>query len=236
MSIHYRIIKAYLSGKYQDQPLVALARQIATIAHQGQKRKRSDDDYIIHPTRISARLRAAGASEIAQAAALLHDVIEDTEYNESRLRELFPQQVVDFVKALSKWWPDEHNWTGEAPWSEYIGNIKKNTDTAIIKIHDICDNIDDDRRQMIKLLNRLQPPVSGKDRERILKMRKGLFKFKSRNVPFAEEIIDSLEGDSSKPVLDAIKHYQTSMKQADAAIQMVADRLREIGVKVPENL
>lgn len=53
-----RIILSYLS---RESDLVALARQIATQAHAGQKRKRSFADYIIHPTRISARLRGAGA-------------------------------------------------------------------------------------------------------------------------------------------------------------------------------
>jgi len=60
-------------------------RQFAADAHQGQTRKYTPDPYIVHPIRVMETCRAYGQPVTVQAAALLHDVIEDTPITEREL-------------------------------------------------------------------------------------------------------------------------------------------------------
>ena len=52
----------------------------AKTAHDGQKRKYTGEDYIVHPMAVSKLVKEHGGSKVQQAAALLHDVVEDTQY------------------------------------------------------------------------------------------------------------------------------------------------------------
>lgn len=237
MENHFRVIYAYLSRNDGESDLVALARQIATQAHAGQKRKRSFADYIIHPTRISARLRGAGASEIAQAAALLHDVIEDTHITEEDLREMFPPQVVEFVKALSKWWPDGASYEGlDVDQKKYEEQIKAHQDTMMIKLHDISDNLDEDRRTLLKWVQKVNNGdfINNNDgRKNILSIRRSLFRFNKKNKPFAEELVSILSSSKDRHILDAIKHYQYSALAADKAVDIATEAFIKAGIKTP---
>lgn len=53
-------------------------RDFASAAHEGQKRKYVDEPYINHPIRVSGYCQRFSASLSIAAAALLHDVLEDT--------------------------------------------------------------------------------------------------------------------------------------------------------------
>lgn len=230
-----KIILSFVVKKAESD-LVSLAKQIAAQAHAGQKRLFSNADYIIHPTRISARLRAAGASEVAQAAALLHDVLEDTELTEGDLLKVFPPQVVVFVKQLSKWWPDSADKELIKTQNPlYLENIKKSQETVIIKLHDISDNLDETRKELIKLLrtHRHTGSFSGKPREALLKLRRFLFRFATKQKPLAEDLMAALGEDLNKAALDAIRHYQTSTRQVTLALEMVESELALSGIKLP---
>ena len=54
--------------------------EFATMAHSGQKRKYSDDDYIIHPIAVAELVAKKGGDTNQVLAALLHDVVEDTPF------------------------------------------------------------------------------------------------------------------------------------------------------------
>ena len=79
--------------------------QFATDAHQGQKRKYSDADYISHPIEVAKMVhyRSDGSIRIT-AAALLHDVLEDTKVTHSELRmflhTVFSVEVAEKVLSL----------------------------------------------------------------------------------------------------------------------------------------
>ena len=58
--------------------------QFATDAHQGQKRKYSDEDYISHPIEVAKMVHYRSSGSVTMtAAALLHDVLEDTKVTHS---------------------------------------------------------------------------------------------------------------------------------------------------------
>ena len=58
----------------------------AVDAHKGQKRKYSDKAYITHPIEVALRVEDRFNNNVMIAAALLHDVLEDTKVTHSELR------------------------------------------------------------------------------------------------------------------------------------------------------
>jgi (p)ppGpp synthase/HD superfamily hydrolase len=82
-------------------PLVASAYELASNAHQGQRRKDDGSPYISHPIAVAEVLRDAGFREQVIAAALLHDVVEDTELSTEEVAERFCDEVAELVDALS---------------------------------------------------------------------------------------------------------------------------------------
>ncbi len=104
------IAKAYkelLRSSYQtlsatDKKLIRLAFDTAVDAHKDQRRK-SGEPYIMHPiavAKIVADEIGLGAHSIA--AALLHDVVEDTAYTISDIEQLFGPVVAKIVDGLTK--------------------------------------------------------------------------------------------------------------------------------------
>lgn len=83
-------------------PLILTAYERARAAHAGQIRNASGGmPYIEHPVAVATRLADHGFGEEVLAAALLHDVIEDTEIGAEELREEFGPAVAGLVLALS---------------------------------------------------------------------------------------------------------------------------------------
>jgi (p)ppGpp synthase/HD superfamily hydrolase len=82
--------------------LVARALAKASAAHAGQIRNGSGGlPYIEHPRMVAATLAALGYDETTLAAALLHDVVEDSDTTVEELRGEFGDAVADLVAALS---------------------------------------------------------------------------------------------------------------------------------------
>lgn len=83
-------------------PLVRAALEKARVAHAGQVRNGSGGmPYVEHPIAVAALLDERGYGEEAVAAALLHDVIEDSETTLEEVREEFGETVAGYVGALT---------------------------------------------------------------------------------------------------------------------------------------
>jgi (p)ppGpp synthase/HD superfamily hydrolase len=82
--------------------LIARALAKATEAHAGQIRNGSGGlPYIEHPRMVAATLAIAGYGDATLAAALLHDVVEDSDTTVEELRAEFGDEIADLVAALS---------------------------------------------------------------------------------------------------------------------------------------
>jgi len=82
--------------------LIAQALATASEAHAGQIRNGSGGlPYIEHPRMVAATLAARDYGETTLAAALLHDVVEDSDTTVEDLRAAFGDAVADLVDALS---------------------------------------------------------------------------------------------------------------------------------------
>jgi GTP pyrophosphokinase len=92
-------LSTYLKPK--DVEHVRVAIEFSRAAHQGQVRQ-SGDPYVTHPIAVARILSPLHIDVQAIIAALLHDVIEDTEVTSEQLTENFGQPVTELVEGLSK--------------------------------------------------------------------------------------------------------------------------------------
>ena len=73
----------------------------AKTAHKGQKRQ-SGEDYIIHPLGVATILVDLGMDADTIIAALLDDVIEDTQITDTEISEEFGPEVLSLVQGVTK--------------------------------------------------------------------------------------------------------------------------------------
>lgn len=81
--------------------LVIAAEAFAVRAHRSQARRFTGEPYVEHPIRVSRTVAAAGGTPEMVAAALLHDVLEDTDATYDQLTDQFGPVVAGYVKALT---------------------------------------------------------------------------------------------------------------------------------------
>lgn len=105
------------------------AISIAAVAHKGQTDK-SGAPYILHPLRMMMRM----TSEAAMITAILHDVVEDTDWTFERLREAgFSAEVLEAVNCVT-------NRSGEN-YEQFIERAAGNPIARQVKIADLEDNM-----------------------------------------------------------------------------------------------
>ncbi|WP_062078893.1 RelA/SpoT family protein [Demequina globuliformis] len=81
--------------------VIEKAYVVAERAHREQKRK-SGEPYITHPLAVAEIIAQMGLPDTVIAAALLHDVVEDTEYPLETLRDEFGDEIASFVDGVTK--------------------------------------------------------------------------------------------------------------------------------------
>ena len=105
------------------------AVSIAAQAHRGQVDK-AGAPYLLHPLRMMLRM----TSEAAMMAAVLHDVVEDTDWTLDRLRdEGLPEEVIEAVDCLTRR-------DGES-YQEFVGRVRTNSIARQVKVADLEDNM-----------------------------------------------------------------------------------------------
>ncbi|ADL54431.1 RelA/SpoT family protein [Gallionella capsiferriformans] len=92
-------VSGYL--KPEDVEHIRAAIEFSRIAHQGQTRQ-SGDPYVTHPIAVARILTPLHLDAQSIIAALLHDVVEDTEITTEQIAEQFGKPVAELVGGLSK--------------------------------------------------------------------------------------------------------------------------------------
>ncbi|TAE24721.1 MAG: HD domain-containing protein [Candidatus Kapaibacterium sp.] len=111
-------------------PTLAHAIALAAEAHKHQK-DRAGAAYILHPLRLMFKMN----DENAMMAAVLHDVVEDTEWTLDDLREEgFSDEVLSAVDCLTQ--------RKNEPYNALIQRAKQNPIALRVKIADLEDNMD----------------------------------------------------------------------------------------------
>jgi guanosine-3',5'-bis(diphosphate) 3'-pyrophosphohydrolase len=86
----------------EGRRLVQKAFELANDAHRGVRRK-SGELYILHPLAVASIVAdEIGLGAKGVAAALLHDVVEDTDYSLEDIKGIFGEKVADIVDGLTK--------------------------------------------------------------------------------------------------------------------------------------
>jgi len=112
---------------------IGKAMALAMAAHRGQK-DLSGVDYILHVIDVYSSVRRAHGSEDMQVAALLHDVVEDTDVPLSTIEAHFGKKVARIVDALTKR-------EGESYHGDFCDRVVANREACQIKVHDVMDNM-----------------------------------------------------------------------------------------------
>lgn len=114
------------------------AEDFARKAHEGQKRKSTNEPYIVHPLEVAQILRENGAPELLQIAGLLHDTLEDTATTTADIRNLFGPYILKLVQAES----EDKSKTWEQRKLHTISQLPKETrDVQLICLADKLSNV-----------------------------------------------------------------------------------------------
>jgi len=132
--------------------LLEKAISVALQAHAG-ARDKAGEPYILHPLRMMLKMK----TEATRLAAVLHDVVEDSDWTLEDLREQgFPDEVVAAVDHLTRR-PDE-------PYEDFVRRAADHPIALTVKQADLEDNLDQ---------SRIVDPTD-KDRARIARYEKAL--------------------------------------------------------------
>ncbi len=93
---------SYRTLSDEDKKLIRTAFDVAVDAHKDQRRK-SGEAYIFHPLAVAKIVASEiGLDATSIAAALLHDVVEDTAYTLADIEQMFGETVARIVDGLTK--------------------------------------------------------------------------------------------------------------------------------------
>jgi GTP diphosphokinase / guanosine-3',5'-bis(diphosphate) 3'-diphosphatase len=92
-------VAAYNPGV--DRDLLERAFAFASARHEGQQR-RSGEDFILHPLGVARILAELGRDDATLAAALVHDVVEDTKATVEEVRAEFGEEVANLAEGVTK--------------------------------------------------------------------------------------------------------------------------------------
>ena len=84
-----------------DSKLIMKAYNYSVEKHKDQKRE-SGEPYIVHPLQVAFTIAEMGLDEPTIVAAILHDVVEDTDATNENIVNLFGQEVADMVSGVTK--------------------------------------------------------------------------------------------------------------------------------------
>lgn len=122
-------------NKIMPESIVEKAAKIAMLAHKDQLRKCDDLPYIIHPFMVALKLAKYNFSDTIIAAALAHDVLEDTNYPEENLRKELGDEVMEIVKAVT----NDNTLSWEEKKMKYVETVRTGPEGA--KAVSVADKI-----------------------------------------------------------------------------------------------
>ena len=97
------LLDIYLASQHRKKvELITKAFNFARQAHKG-VRRHSGEPYIMHPLAVARIVcKEIGLGSTSICAALLHDVVEDTDYTVEDIRNLFGNKIAEIVNGLTK--------------------------------------------------------------------------------------------------------------------------------------
>ncbi len=140
----------------------------AVFAHAGTRRKGKDRPYILHSVEAMTIVAGMTEDQDVSAAAVLHDVVEDTSIRQEDIEREFGQRVRNLVMAESEnkmtHLPAEASWK-DRKWAtiKHLGTLEK--DAKLICLGDKLANIREMSRDYDKLGDKLWERFNQKDKK-----------------------------------------------------------------------
>ena len=118
-------------------PTTKMAMRLCFQAHKNQTDK-SGIPYVFHPIHLAEQME----DEDTTVVALLHDVVEDTDYTIDDLAAMgFHERVLDAIRLMT------HD--DDVPYMDYVAKIKENAIAKAVKLADLAHNSDITRLDVI---------------------------------------------------------------------------------------
>jgi guanosine-3',5'-bis(diphosphate) 3'-pyrophosphohydrolase len=114
---------------------ILLAALVAAVAHKKAKRADGVTPYVVHPLKVAMGVSAMTKDTNVIIAAILHDVVEDTDITDKKIRKIFGDTVADLVKEVTvpKRVKNKKKYV--------LAKVNKLSDGAkLIKLSDVIDN------------------------------------------------------------------------------------------------
>ena len=129
----------------------------AAQAHGNQKRKYTNEPYIVHPIAVSMLVSSVTQDEEVIAASLLHDVLEDTAITKDELESHFGSRVAKFVLQVTDVSrPEDGNRAKRKKLDlDHLASASANAQT--IKVADLIDNTKSIVAQDVKFAKQYLP-------------------------------------------------------------------------------
>jgi (p)ppGpp synthase/HD superfamily hydrolase len=119
--------------------LLEKAHRLMLKAHGQQVRKTDGSPYVIHPMMVAKKLARLNFPDEVIAAAMIHDILEDTDITEQQLRQELGDEVVDIILPLS----EDKKLEWEDRKKEYIHDVKNGSaSTKAVSIADKIHNLE----------------------------------------------------------------------------------------------
>lgn len=132
---------AVFTDPARAHPFVLQAYVAAATAHRDQKRKYTNESYIVHPLEVAAIVSTVTTDVDVIAAALLHDVVEDTTTTLADIHAQFGARVAELVDFCTHRSRPEH---GNRRTRKVIDNqhyASGPADSQTIKVADMLSNV-----------------------------------------------------------------------------------------------
>ena len=117
--------------------MTKVALKLCFDAHKDQTDK-SGMPYVFHPFHLAEQMK----DEATTIVALLHDVVEDTDYTIEDLRKMgFSEEVLEAITLMTH--------APEVPYMDYVARIKTNSIARAVKLADLRHNSDSTRLEVL---------------------------------------------------------------------------------------
>jgi len=212
----------------QQVAIIQRAYVVARDAHEGQMRS-SGDPYITHPVAVTVLLANMRLDHETLAAALMHDVIEDTPVTKQELANEFGDTIADLVEGVSKLdklkFKDQKEFKAEN-FRKMVMAMTQDIRVILIKLADRTHNMrtlgalrPDKKRRIARETLEIYAPIAN---------RLGMHEFKNELENLGFEALYPMR---SRALGNAVKQARGNRKEIIQNIQSeIETRLTEVGI------
>ncbi len=213
---------SYQTLSEDDKKLIRKAFDVAVEAHKDQRRK-SGEAYIFHPIAVAKIVASEiGLGPTSIAAALMHDVVEDTDITVEQIEEWFNPKIAKIVEGLTKMAllePDPHISMQAENYRKMLLTLNDDVRVILIKIADRLHNM----QTMESMVDYKQAKIASETLYIYapLAHRLGLFNIKTK----LEDL--GLKYTEPRVYQDILNRMKESKEEQDQYIQTVSDILKK---------